>query len=87
MHVHLGLYGTFTELPIPMPLPVGQVRMRMIGAEYGTDLRGPTVCEVIEEPEIADVMTDSAPTRCAAMPTALGHGRESASPAGPSVPC
>ena len=26
VHVHLGLYGTFTEVPIPMPLPVGQVR-------------------------------------------------------------
>ena len=61
VHVHLGLYGTFTELPIPMPLPVGQVRMRMIGAEYGTDLRGPTVCEVIEEPEIADVIARLGP--------------------------
>ena len=44
-----------------MPLPVGQVRMRMIGAEYGTDLRGPTVCEVIEEPEIADVIARLGP--------------------------
>jgi endonuclease VIII len=61
VHVHLGLYGTFTEVPIPMPLPVGQVRMRMIGAEYGTDLRGPTVCEVIEEPEIADVVAKLGP--------------------------
>ena len=40
VHVHLGLYGTFTESPVPMPLPVGQVRMRIVGAEYGTDLRG-----------------------------------------------
>src|SRR5262249_24829720 len=61
VHVHLGLYGTFTEMPIPMPLPVGQVRMRMIGAEFGTDLRGPTVCEVIEEPEIADVVAKLGP--------------------------
>ena len=61
MHVHLGLYGTFTEVPIPMLLPVGQVRMRMIGAEYGTDLRGPTVCEVISEPEIADIVARLGP--------------------------
>ncbi len=61
VHVHLGLYGTFTELPVPLPLPVGQVRMRMLGAEYGTDLRGPTVCEVIEEPEIADVVARLGP--------------------------
>jgi endonuclease VIII len=61
VHVHLGLYGTFSEVPVPMPLPVGQVRMRMIGAEYGTDLRGPTVCEIIEEPEIADVIARLGP--------------------------
>ena len=59
MHIHLGLYGTFSELPVPLPLPVGQVRMRMLGTEYGTDLRGPTVCEVIEEPEIADVVAQA----------------------------
>ena len=40
VHVHLGLYGTFTEAPVPMPLPVGQVRMRLVGSQYGTDLRG-----------------------------------------------
>ena len=56
VHIHLGLYGTFTEAPVPMPPPVGAVRMRMIGSEFGTDLRGPTVCEVLDEPEIADVV-------------------------------
>lgn len=61
VHVHLGLYGTFTEVPNPMPLPVGQVRMRMIGADFGTDLRGPTVCEIIEEAEIADVVAKLGP--------------------------
>ncbi|WNG85913.1 zinc finger domain-containing protein [Mycobacterium sp. ITM-2016-00317] len=65
VHVHLGLYGAFTEWPLPedgtMPVPVGQVRMRMLGAEYGTDLRGPIVCEVIEEPEVADVVARLGP--------------------------
>lgn len=55
VHVHLGLYGTFTESPTPMPLPVGQVRMRIVGAEYGTDLRGPTVCEVIDESQVCEI--------------------------------
>lgn len=32
VHVHLGLYGTFTEAELPLDEPVGQVRMRMIGA-------------------------------------------------------
>lgn len=65
VHVHLGLYGTFTEFPAgdvdAIPDPVGQVRMRMIGAEYGTDLRGPTVCEVISKAEIADVIARLGP--------------------------
>lgn len=51
VHVHLGLYGVFTEQPVPMGEPVGQVRMRMAGAEWGTDLRGPTACEVLTRPE------------------------------------
>ncbi|MBX7431381.1 Fpg/Nei family DNA glycosylase [Mycobacterium sp. Y57] len=65
VHVHLGLYGTFTEWPVPddgaAPAPVGQVRMRMLGTGVGTDLRGPTVCEVIAEPEIAEVVARLGP--------------------------
>jgi endonuclease-8 len=61
VHVHLGLYGTFTESPVPMAAPVGQVRMRMVGAGYGTDLRGPTVCEVIDDAQVADVVARLGP--------------------------
>ncbi len=65
MHVHLGLYGTFTEWERPpdvaMPAPVGQVRMRMVGAEYGTDLRGPTVCELIDDAQVDDVVSRLGP--------------------------
>jgi endonuclease VIII len=65
VHVHLGLYGTFTEWARPsdaaMPAPVGQVRMRMVGVEYGTDLRGPTVCELLDDAEIADVVSRLGP--------------------------
>ncbi len=56
VHVHLGLYGTFTETTVPMPLPVGQVRMRIVGAEYGTDLRGPTACELIDEAQVSAIL-------------------------------
>ncbi|MGW0174709.1 Fpg/Nei family DNA glycosylase [Rhodococcus sp. NPDC003322] len=52
VHVHLGLYGKFTDLPLPMGEPVGQVRMRMVGADIGTDLRGPTACEIYDEPQL-----------------------------------
>lgn len=61
VHVHLGLYGSFTEHATPMPAPVGQVRMRMVGAEYGTDLRGPTVCELIDDAQVADVVARLGP--------------------------
>ncbi|CAN7538208.1 Fpg/Nei family DNA glycosylase [Mycolicibacterium frederiksbergense] len=61
VHVHLGLYGSFTEAPLPLDEPVGQVRMRMIGTEYGTDLRGPTVCEVIDAGAVDDVVARLGP--------------------------
>ena len=62
VHIHLGLYGTFSEFPTAVtPLPVGQVRMRIIGPEFGTDLRGPTRCEVIGEAEIGDVVARLGP--------------------------
>ena len=71
VHVHLGLYGKFTEWPVPavpqgfgravLPEPVGQVRMRMVGADHGTDLRGPTVCEVIDEAQADDVVARLGP--------------------------
>ena len=64
VHVHLGLYGAFTEWPradAVLPEPVGQVRMRMVGADYGTDLRGPTVCEVIDEAQVSDVLARLGP--------------------------
>ena len=61
VHVHLGLYGTFTETPAPMPVPVGQVRMRIVGTEYGTDLRGPTACEVIDEAQVSAIVARLGP--------------------------
>ncbi len=56
VHVHLGLYGTFREAQTPMPEPVGQIRMRIVGAEYGTDLRGPTACEVVDEGQMSGIL-------------------------------
>ena len=61
VHVHLGLYGAFTELVPPMPLPVGEVRMRMVGADFGTDLRGPTACEVLDEAQVDAVIARLGP--------------------------
>ena len=56
VHVHLGLYGTFREARVPMAPAVGAVRMRIIGAEYGTDLRGPTACDLIDEAQASAIL-------------------------------
>jgi endonuclease-8 len=56
VHVHLGLYGTFTEHPTPMPESRGQIRMRIVGDDYGTDLRGPTACEVVDEAQVSGIL-------------------------------
>ena len=53
LHVHLGLYGKFTDGARPVPPPIGQVRMRMTGRTHWLDLRGPTACEVLSPAEVA----------------------------------
>ncbi|GAB3298978.1 Fpg/Nei family DNA glycosylase [Parasphingorhabdus pacifica] len=52
VHVHLGLYGAFTEFPVPEEEPRGQVRMRVVGDTHGTDLRGPIKCELLTGAEV-----------------------------------
>ncbi|MGK5679012.1 Fpg/Nei family DNA glycosylase [Actinoplanes sp. URMC 104] len=57
VHVHLGLYGKFTDGVPPVPEPVGQVRMRIVGERHWLDLRGPTACEVFD-PAQAQLLRD-----------------------------
>lgn len=49
LHVHLGLYGGFRTGEVPAPVPIGQVRLRLVGPRHWTELRGPTACEVITD--------------------------------------
>lgn len=51
VHVHLGLYGRFGDVRLPVEGPRGLVRMRMVGATHYADLRGPTACELITDAE------------------------------------
>jgi endonuclease-8 len=53
LHVHLGLYGGFTDGAGPPPLPVGQIRLRLVTDAHWLDLRGPTACELLDPPEVA----------------------------------
>lgn len=52
LHVHLGLAGRFDFFKKqPPPAPRASVRVRMAGPIHTVDLRGPRVCEVIDEAE------------------------------------
>ncbi|MGS2618042.1 Fpg/Nei family DNA glycosylase [Micromonospora sp. LZ34] len=53
LHVHLGLYGKFTDGVGEPPEPVGQVRLRLTSDRHWLDLRGPTACELLTLPEVA----------------------------------
>jgi endonuclease-8 len=46
LHVHLGLYGSWTFAASPAPPPRGALRLRLEGNGSHADLRGPTACEV-----------------------------------------
>lgn len=56
VHVHLGIYGRLSIAAPPVLPPVGQVRMRLVGARAWADLRGATVCELIGGAERAAVL-------------------------------
>jgi DNA-formamidopyrimidine glycosylase len=51
IHVHLGLIGKFDVSPRaagePLPLPVGQVRLRLHNDTAYADLRGATQCDLV----------------------------------------
>lgn len=51
VHVHLGLYGKFSDDRLPLEQARGLVRMRMVGTTHYADLRGPTTCELISDAE------------------------------------
>ena len=58
VHVHLGLYGKFTEhlLPPPPPAPRPTCRMRLGGDDVVLDLVGPITCRLITPDERDDVV-------------------------------
>jgi formamidopyrimidine-DNA glycosylase len=61
LHVHLGLYGTFTDGAPPAPQPRGALRLRLTTDRTWTDLRGPIACELLEPPAVDLVLARLGP--------------------------
>jgi endonuclease VIII len=55
LHVHLGLIGSFEFGVGPPPPPRGAVRLRIATDDAWADLRGPTACELLTEPEVGGI--------------------------------
>jgi endonuclease-8 len=51
LHIHMGLYGDFTEGHPPMPEPRGALRLRIWTKADWLELRGPTDCSLWTEAE------------------------------------
>lgn len=52
LHIHLGLYGKFADGRVPVPPPVGQIRLRLRNKRSWLELRGPSACELVDEGQI-----------------------------------
>ena len=61
LHVHLGLYGTWTFGERPAPEPRGAVRVRLIGDGSWADLRGATAVEVWSPADKKDLLARLGP--------------------------
>jgi formamidopyrimidine-DNA glycosylase len=48
VHVHLGLGGRFVVGDAPAPAERGAIRLRLVSDTAWADLRGPTICELVD---------------------------------------
>lgn len=53
--VHLGIYGKWRFVEGIDKVMYGQVRARFFNEEFLADLRGPTICEVIDKKAVKDI--------------------------------
>lgn len=68
VHVHLGLYGKFAAGNGTPPEPRGALRMRWVGTDAWTDLRGATACEVLTPDDVAGILARLGPDPLARRP-------------------
>jgi endonuclease-8 len=56
LHVHLGLYGKFSDGTGVAPPPIGEIRLRLTTRGHWLDLRGPTACELLTPSQVDDLL-------------------------------
>ena len=65
LHVHLGLIGMFPvkhlDETTAAPLPVGAVRLRLVGPHHWADLRGPMICTLIDRARQREIVATLGP--------------------------
>jgi endonuclease-8 len=65
LHVHLGLFGGIEFHDVrarhPAPPPRGQVRVRLIGVGTAVEVRGPTVCAVLDPIQVDELLARIGP--------------------------
>ena len=65
LYVHLGLIGKWFVLPVDPPgtepPAVGEVRLRILDERHVADLRGPMACTVVDQAEVARLVSRQGP--------------------------
>jgi endonuclease VIII len=74
LHVHLGLYGKYADGALPAPEPRGALRLRVVTDEHWLDLRGPTACELLADPERKAILARLGPDPLRPKPDAAAAG-------------
>ena len=61
LHIHLGLFGKIRKSKIPPTEPKGAVRVRLVSNTHVVDINGPTICEVLEDVELKNLISRIGP--------------------------
>ncbi|MEN9726405.1 MAG: Endonuclease 8 1 [Pseudomonadota bacterium] len=61
LHIHLGLFGRIRKGKVPAREPRGEVRIRLVGESHHVDINGPTICETLNDSEVAALLARLGP--------------------------